>query len=195
MSKDSVVAITNSTNRDIKVNNRVTKEIFTLAPGESWAVVGNRGSEDDLIIGIMDPALSGGSTVGRFRFENPDFGYSWMKSDWSQYEGQYAMRGYGKLSSSYHGFDYVVQSSQHQKIATGRLPQHQKYIFGKFDPSYNPAASHPSTGVWAIKAADFDEKRYLSSKAFTITAEHETHGDMLWKLNVVNLDWYQNPVI
>ncbi len=118
-----------------------------------------------------------------------------MKSDWNQYTGQYAMRGYGKLAQPYKGYDYVVQSAKDQKITTGMLPKHQKYVFGKFDPSYNPTPSHPSKGIWAFKAPDFNEEKYLLSKGFKIIAEHETRGDMFWELNVVNLDWYQDPVV
>jgi len=89
-----------------------------------------------------------------------------MKSDWSQCKGQYAMRGHGKLSKPYNGFDYVVQSSQHQKIATGKLPKHQKYIFGKANDVYDPAAAHPEKGIWAFKAPDFLEDQYVTSKGF-----------------------------
>jgi hypothetical protein len=193
MSKDTVVLVQNSAQRLFKVHDRVANKMFVISPGESVVISGNRGSEDDVIIGIMDPSISTdprvGTTVGRFRFENPDIGHSWMKSDWSQYKGQYAMRGYGKLSKPYNGFDYVVQSSRDQKIATGKLPKHQKYIFGKANDAYDPAPAHPEKGIWAFKASDFLEDQYVTNKGFKIVAEHESSGNMLWKLNVVNLDW------
>ena len=188
MSKDSAVAIKNSTGREIGVNNEVTQEYFVLAPGESRTVTGNRGHGDDLIIGIVHHDETGPESfltciMGRFRFENPDIGYSWMK-----YAGAHpAIRGYTRLSHPYAGYDYVVQPSVDQYIATGKLPKHQKYVFGKFNPSYTPLPAHASSGVLAFKAAGFDEGKYLSSEAFTITAEHEMAGNMLWNLNVVNL--------
>lgn len=194
MSKDVSVTVYNLTNRPIKLRNLVTKQTSRLGIGESYNVTGNRGSDDDVIIGIQDPSLEHGQTVGRFRFENPDFGYSWMKSDWNHYNPEYAMRGYGKLSQAYKGYDYVVQSAPTQHVATGKLPENQKYVFGKSNPAYSPTPSNPSKGVWAFKAANFSEDKYLLSKGFTVTAQHEELGKMHWDLDVVNLNWYQNPV-
>lgn len=193
MSKDVDVRIENSTDSDILYEDKVTGKIRTIVPGSDDVVTGNRGSKDDVIIGIMDPSIKdSGQTVGIFRFENPDFGYSWMKSDWRTTP---AMRGYGKLSQPYSGFDYVVQSKESQRISTGKLPDNQKYTFGKSDPSYDPRPSEASGDVWAFKAKDFNEEKYLLTKGFVITAKQETGDKMFWILDVVNLDWYQDPVI
>jgi len=195
MSKDVAVRIENSTDSDIKYYDKVTGKIGRIVPGSDAVVYGNRGSKDDVIIGIMDPSIKdSGQTVGRFRFENPDIGYSWMKSDWRNYGGS-AMRGYGKLSKPYSGFEYVVQSKKSQRIATGKLPDNQKYTFGKSDPSYDPTPSEASGDIWAFKAKDFNEEKYLLTKGFVITAKQETGDNMFWILDVVNLDWYQDPVI
>jgi hypothetical protein len=198
MSKDTLVRVINETTDALVVHNRVTKAKNTVLPGEIFEVRGNRGSEDDVIIGIMDPAIkNGGATVGRFRFENPDIGYSWMKSDFSQYSGPYAMRGYGKLSPPYGGYDYVVQAAKDQKIATGKLQKHQKYIFGKSNTSYNPTPEHPEKGIWAFKSSDFIEDQYLLSKGFKVIAHHEWEWEnaMLWNVRVVDLKWYQDSTI
>lgn len=186
MSKDVKVVVWNYTANDIKVHDRVAGTIDTIESGHNRKVTGNRGADDDVIIGIMNPSLANGQTVGKFRFENPNIGYAWMKSDWSN--RPYYMRGYAKLKHPYKNYDYVVQSNKDQRVATGKLPRDQSYYYGKAVSGYDPEPASASSGVWALNSSSFDESKYLTGTRFEIIANQEVGGYMKWTLNVLDVN-------
>lgn len=190
MSKDSRVLVQNETRQLIRAVDRVTGQRVSIPSGDTATFTGNRGSEDDLLIYIENPKLpsSASQTVGKFRFENPDVGYSWMKSDWGNRTAY--LRGQGKVSHPYYGLDYVVQATRDQKVTTGKLAKGFGITYGKANPNYDPQPVEKES-VWGFASSEFSPDQYLLTKGFRVNAGEVLDGHMTWGLKVLDVNWAQ----